>query len=98
MADAVLDFGAFSPAELQSMLTAAKAELLLRMTTGRVQTGGSAAQQYGMNLMDVNQLTRFINGITSALGLNNPQNLVQPNFNTRPCAINYGSLGNAFGT
>lgn len=94
MASPVLDFGAFTPTELQSMLTAAKAELLVRMNPGRVRQGGSAAQQYGMDLMTYAELVSFLNGISTALGVNNPANTVSPNFNTRQ---NCGPFGSTFG-
>ncbi len=81
MASPTIDFGAFSPAELTAMLTAAKAEYLGRITTGRVRQGGSAAQQYAMDIMTVDDLVRLINGLTSALGLSNVTTRVQPNFN-----------------
>lgn len=80
MANPVLDLGAYSPDELTALLTAAKAEYLLRMT-GRVQTGASAAQSYGMQFMTVDDLVRLINGITAALGLQNVETRVGPNFN-----------------
>lgn len=80
MAASVLDFGAFSQAELQSLLTAAKAEYL-RALTGRMQQGSSAAQSYGLLVMSVDELSRLINGLTSALGLDNTQTRAAPNFN-----------------
>jgi len=84
MASPILNPGAFSNAELTAMLTAAKAEYLGRITTGRVKTGGSASQQYGMDIMTVDDLTRLINALTSALGLDFDETLrVRPNFNTR---------------
>ena len=68
MAIPTLDFGAFSNAELQALLTAAKAEYLRRIT-GRVQTGSSAAQSYGLTIMSVDDLIKLINGLTDQLGL-----------------------------
>lgn len=82
MGSPVLDFGAFSPAELQQYLTAAKAEYLLRMSTGRVQQGSSVSQSYGLNVITMDQLTSLINGLTDALGLSTTTVRVQPNFNT----------------
>jgi hypothetical protein len=94
MASPVLDFGAFSPTELQAYLTAAKAEYLLRLTTGRVQQGSSVSQSYGLNVISMDQLTTLINGLSAALGLTSVPDLVQPNFNTRgPCF----PLQNTFG-
>lgn len=86
MASPVLNFGAFSHAELTAWLTAVKTELILRMTTGRVKTGSSAAQQYGMETMSNDDLTRLANGLTSALGLDFSDTLrVRPNFNRVGC-------------
>lgn len=86
MASPVLDFGAFSPDEQTAMLAAAKAELLVRMGTGRVRQGGSAAQQYGMELWSEDKLVTVINGLTAALGLSNVENRVRPNFNPVPAS------------
>lgn len=84
MASPVLDLSIYSPSELQTMLTAAKAEYLKRMT-GRVTQGSSAAQSYGMTTMSVDDLVRLMNGISAALGLDASLNVrVQPNFNTQP--------------
>ncbi len=80
MASPVLDYGSFSVAQLQAMLTAAQAEYLLRITTGRVRTGSSAAQSYGMDLMTLDDLVRLINGLTAELGLSDVNTTVSPNF------------------
>lgn len=93
MPSPVLDFGAFSDVELAAMLAAAKAEYLVRMTEGRVRQGGSAAQQYGMDLMTVAELTALINGLTAALGLSNVETRVSPNFNTRGACVNGRNFG-----
>lgn len=90
---AILDFGAFDSAELTSMLTAAKAEYLGRLTTGRVKQGGSAAQQYAMDILTVDQLIELINGLSAALGFQNVETRAAPNFNT----CRQGSLDNTFG-
>ena len=82
MANPVLDLSIYSPTELQSLLTTAKAEYLRRMTTGRVQQGSSAAQSYGLTVMDLADLVRLMNGISDALGLSNINARVRPNFNT----------------
>lgn len=93
MATPVLDFGAFSTAEQTAMLAAAKAEYLVRMNPGRVRQGGSAAQQYGMDLMTVAELITLMNGLTAALGLSTVETRVSPNFDCRgPRA-----LGTTFG-
>lgn len=94
MADSVLNLGAFSAAELTSMLTAAKAEYLVRMNPGRVKSGGSAAQQYSMDVMSLNQLIDLINSLTTQLGLDSDNLLVAPNFNTNPAP---NVLGSTFG-
>jgi hypothetical protein len=92
MPSPVLNFGAFSTADLQSMLTAAKAEYLVRMNPGRVRTGGSSAQQYGVDLMTLDQLTIFLNGITSALGMDNTDTLrTRPDFNNTRQSVVPGS-------
>lgn len=75
------------------MLTAAKAEYLVRMNPGRVKTGGSAAQQYGMDLLTVDQLIDTINMLTIQLGLDTDTLRVAPNFNTSA----NGRVDNTFG-
>lgn len=74
-----LDFGAFSAAEKTAMLTAAKAEVLVRMT-GRVQTGSSSAQNFGMSLMGYQDLVGLVNALTVELGYPQPETRVMPNF------------------
>ncbi len=82
-ADPTLNFGSFTPTELQTWLTAAKTEYLLRGTTGRVKGGGSSAQNYQMDTLSNEDLIRLINGLTSALGLDFGDTLrVRPTFNT----------------
>lgn len=88
MASATLDFGSFSTAEKQALLTAAKSEVLTRLT-GRVQNGSSAAQSFGMTLMSQLDLTLLINALTVELGYQQPEIRVAPNFSGRswgPCA------------
>lgn len=77
---AVLDFGAFTTAEKQALLTAAKAEMLTRIT-GRVQNGSSSAQSFGMTVMTLEDLTLLINGLSTELGYPQPETRVAPNFN-----------------
>lgn len=77
---ATLDFGVFSSAEKQALLTAAKAEYLQRMT-GRITSASSANQSYGFTQMTVDELTRLINGLTADLGLQTVNARVRPNFN-----------------
>jgi hypothetical protein len=85
MASAILDFGAFSTAELTTLLTQAKAEYTLRLTTGRVRSGSSAAQSYGLDVMTIDQLIQLINGLSAQLGFSFGENRVQPNFsNAQP--------------
>lgn len=94
MASPILNPGAFSTDELNAMLTAAKAEYLGRITTGRVKSGGAAAQQYGMDIMSVDDLIRTINALTSALGLDFDETLrVRPNFNNRGCVPSQSTFG-----
>ncbi len=94
MASPILNPGAFSTAELTAMLTAAKAEYIGRITTGRVKSGGSAAQQYGMDIMTVDDLVRLINSLTSALGLDYDETLrIRPNFNNRSCVPDAATFG-----
>ena len=81
MANPVLDFGAFSTAEKQTLLTTAKAEYLKRLSQGRVTQGSSAAQSYGLDVMQIGDLIRLINGLTADLGLNTVETRVAPNFN-----------------
>ncbi len=87
-----LDFGAFSTSEKQALLTAAKSEILKRMT-GRVQNGSSAGQSFGMTQMTYAELTFLVNALTVELGYQQPEIRVQPNFSGRavptylaPCA------------
>lgn len=77
---AILDFGAFSTAEKQALLAAAKAELLRRVGVGAVQTGSSAAQSFGMMKMTEDGLARLINALTVDLGYEQPVVQVRPNF------------------
>lgn len=79
MASPALDFGSFSTAEKQALLTAAKAEVLTRIT-GRVQNGSSSAQSFGMNLMSQADLTLLVNALTVELGYPQPELRVAPNF------------------
>lgn len=82
MADSVLNLGAFTATEQADMLAAAKTEYLYRMTTGKVRSGSSAAQQYSMDVMSLNQLIDLINSLTTELGLDSDTLRIAPNFNT----------------
>jgi hypothetical protein len=75
----VLNLSAFSTSELNAILTAAKAEVLTRLT-GRVQQGSSTGQSYSMNLYTIDELNRLINSLTDALGLDTQETRVRPNF------------------
>lgn len=75
----VLNLSAFSAGELNTLLVAAKAEILTRLT-GRVQTGSSTGQSFGMNLYTTDELNRLVNGLTSALGLDAQETRVAMNF------------------
>lgn len=72
---------------LQGWYTTACAELLLRTTTGRVQTGSAASQSYGLHVMSDQALIGLINTLADYLGYTEPMALSQPNFN------NYGTPG-----
>lgn len=74
------DFGSFSTAEKQALLTAAKAELLRRTGIGSVQTGSSTGQSFGMQKVPHSELVAMIDALTVELGY--PQPIVQasPNF------------------
>ncbi|MDE2232432.1 MAG: hypothetical protein KGJ95_10300 [Candidatus Omnitrophica bacterium] len=87
MANPVLDFGSFTATEKTNLLASAKAEYLKRMT-GRVAQGSSAAQSYGLNLMDTLDIIRLINGLTIELGLPAAETRVRPNFNQGPSPAN----------
>jgi len=78
----VLNLAAFSTAEQQELLTAAKAEVLRRIT-GRVQQGSSTGQSYSMALYTPDELNRLINALTIALGLDNEMVFVRPDFSHR---------------
>lgn len=84
MATAALDFGAFSTSEKTALLTAAKAEVLRRMT-GRVANGSSAGQSFGMTQMTYGELTFLVNALTVELGYQQPEVRVAPNFSGRNC-------------
>lgn len=74
-----LNLSAFSTAELNALLTAAKAEILTRLT-GRVQSGSSTGQQFSMNLYSTDQLNSLVNALTDALGLDTQETRVRPDF------------------
>lgn len=94
MASPVLNFGAFSNAELTTWLAAVKTELMIRYSTGRVKTGSSAAQQYGMETSTNDDLVRLANGLTAALGLDySDTTTVRPNFNTYDCSLDGTTFG-----
>jgi hypothetical protein len=77
---AILDYGSFSTAQLTNMLSAAQAEYLLRVTTGRVSHGSSAAQSYGLVVMSTPELIQLINGLSAQLGFDAGENRASPNF------------------
>lgn len=96
MPSPVLDFGSFTPTELTNLLTAAKAEYLNRLTTGRVTQGASAAQSYGLTVMSMADLVRLLNGLTAQLGLDNVTVTVSPNFNNTGPTLPSESIFGAF--
>lgn len=73
------NLSAFSSAELNALLTAAKAEILTRLT-GRVSSGSSSGQQFAMAQYSTDELNRLINALTDALGLDTQETRVRPNF------------------
>ena len=87
MANPVLDVGIYSPTEQQTLLGLIKTELQLRMTTGRVSQGSSAAQSYGLNVMETADLIRWANSLGAALNLDSVETRVQPNFNPGPSPV-----------
>lgn len=79
-APSIPNLSAFSASELSALLTAAKAEILVRLT-GRIASGSSTGQQYAMNLYSTDELNRLVNALTAALGLDTQETRVRPNFN-----------------
>lgn len=75
----VINLSAFTTAEQNALLTAAKAEILLRLT-GRVVSGSSAGQQFSMTQYTTNQLNSLVNALTDALGLDIQETRVRPDF------------------
>lgn len=92
MASPVLDVGVYSPTEQLALLAAAKTEYSLRLQTGRVNTGSSAAQSYGLTVLSNDDLVRLINGLAAALNLDNVNARVEPNFNTNRAALIPGQV------
>ncbi len=92
MADgtSVLNLSIFSSAEKQQLLTAVKAEILVRIT-GRVQNGSSTGQSFGVELYSSDALNRLANALTADLGLDTQMQFVRPNFNH-----GYGNCGSGF--
>ena len=92
MAISAPDLGAFSYAEKQNILTAVKAEVLIRLTPGSVRTGASAGQSFGVDKWTGQELTMWLNALTAELGFQQPELRVQPNFSQSPSAA-FGSYG-----
>ena len=80
------DLGAFSTAEKQALLSAIKAEVLVRVTPGSVRTGGSAGQSFGVDKWSEQALTIWLNALTVELGYPQPETRVRPNFGQPPAA------------
>lgn len=80
----VPDLGAFSTAEKQNLLSAIKAEVLLRLTPGSVRTGASAGQSFGVDKWSEDALTVWLNCLTVELGYAQPEIRVRPNFSQAP--------------
>ncbi len=76
----ILNLSAFTVAELQALLTAAKAELMIRLTGGRIASGAGTGSSYTMNMMSTDDLVRLIGAVTVELGLDDEMTFVRPNF------------------
>ncbi len=74
------DFGSFSLAEKEALLTAAKAELLRRTGIGSVQTGASTGESFSMQKVPHTELVAIIDALTLDLGYAQPTTRVTPNF------------------
>lgn len=88
----VPNLSAFTEAEQRALLAACKAEILKRIT-GRVQTGSSTGQNFGVELYDTDGLNRLVNALTLSLGLDNEMTFVRPNF-THGTSNDGGGWGN----
>lgn len=86
MATPVLNLGIYTPEELANIMTLAKAEYL-RVLSGRITQGSSAAQSYGLTVMSVEDLVRLLNALGEQLGLDATEDRIRPNFNR------HGSVG-----
>ena len=78
-----LNLSAFSAAELSALLTAAKSEILRRIS--------SAGQSYGMTLYSTAELNQLVNALTDALNLDTTEIRVRPNF-THNCSTQDGVI------
>lgn len=78
----IANLSGLSQSALQSWYTAATTELMLRSGTGRVQSGSSAAQSYGLHVMSDATLIALINTLADYLGYTEPMAVMQPNFNS----------------
>ena len=87
----VPDLGAFSTAEKQNLLSAIKAEVLLRLTPGSVRTGASAGQSFGVDKWSEDALTVWLNALTVELGYAQPEIRVRPNFGAPALAQSWPS-------
>ena len=75
-----LDLGSFSDSEKQALLSAAKAEVLVRLGGGRVVSGGGSGSNYSVATFSADELNRLINALTAELGLQSVETRVQPTF------------------
>lgn len=86
------NLSAFSTDELNALLTAAKAEILTRLT-GRVQQGSSTGQNWSMTLYSTDELNRLVNALTSALGLDTQETRTRPDFSKAGVGAGFGYPG-----
>lgn len=73
------NLSAFTASELTALLTAAKSEILFRIT-GRVQSGSSTGQSYSMNQYSTADLNNLVNALTAQLGLDTQETRTRPDF------------------
>lgn len=76
------NLSAFSPGELNAMLSAVKAEILTRLT-GRVSSGNSTQQGFSVQMYSTDELNRLLNALTAALGLDTQETRVRPCFSAQ---------------
>ncbi len=88
----VPNLSAFTAAELSALLTAAKAEILFRIT-GRVQSGSSTGQSYSMNQYSTADLNNLVNALTAQMGLDTQETRTRPDFSGSGVGAGFNSWG-----